>query len=127
MVAGNHLRKVPAFGAGLPYLLLRSPKRSRACLDGIEQRPVALVQRVALGKRCAQFEAERAQHAVIAVVALQNDTDERRRRTAACGAELDGYRIASGCIELGQRLAGKTREMIERLRNQRGVAAERRQ
>ena len=37
------------------------------------------------------------------------------------------YAIAFGRIEFGQRLAGKAREMIERLRDLRGVAAERRQ
>ena len=58
---------------------------------------------------------------------MQDDADERRRRSAAGGAELVRYRLALGRIEFGQRLAGETREMIERLRDQRGVAAERRQ
>ena len=58
---------------------------------------------------------------------MQDDADERRSRSAAGGAELVRDRLAFGGIEFGQRLAGKAREMIERLSNQRGVAAERRQ
>ena len=70
---------------------------------------------------------ERAQYTVVAVVALQDDADERRRRSAAGGAELVRYRFAFGGIEFGERLACETREMVERLPNQRGVAAERRE
>ena len=94
-----------------------APGRSvaRPCLDGIEQRPVALLQRIALRERRAQLQPERAQHAVVAVVALQHDADERRGRRAAGGAEFLRDRIAPRRIEFGQRLAGEAREMIERL------------
>ena len=115
MVAVARPRKSLGLRARLPCLLLRPPERTRACPDGIEQRPVALFQRVALGERCAQLEPERAKHAVVAVVALQDDADERRSRSAAGGAELVRDRLAFGGIEFGQRLADKAREMIERL------------
>ena len=127
MVAEGRPRKSLGLGARLICPLLRPPQRSRARLDGIEQRPVALPQRVPLRERRAQFEAERAQHAVVAVVALQNNADQRCRRGPAGGAELVGDRIAFGEVEFGQRPAGQTREMIERLLHQRCITAERRQ
>ena len=47
---------------------------------------------------------------------MQDDADERRRRSPAGGTELVRYRLAPGLIEFGERLARETREMIERLR-----------
>ncbi len=105
--------------------ILRPPQIHRPRLHRIEQRPVALLQHIALRKRRAQLEAERAQHAIVAVVALQHDADERRGGGTAGGAEFLGDRVALGRIERGQRLAGQTREMIERLHDQFGIAAER--
>ena len=46
---------------------------------------------------------------------------------AARCAKFLRHRIALRRIELGERFSRKAREMIERLRYQRGVAAERRQ
>ena len=62
----------------------------------------------------AQLQPERAQHAVVAVVALQHDANERRGGGAAGGAEFGGDLIPLRLIEFGERLARKTREMIER-------------
>ena len=94
MVAGNRRRKSLSLARKPALPALRPPDAARARLDGIEQRPVALFQRVALRERRAQLEPERAQHAVVAVVALQDDADERRSRSAAGGAELVRDRIA---------------------------------
>ena len=60
---------------------LRAPAQTRRPrLDGIEQRPVAFRQHMPFRERRAQLQPERAQHAVVAVVALQDDAGERRRR-----------------------------------------------
>ena len=54
-----------------------------ARLHGIEQRPVALLQRISFRKRRPQLQPERTQHAIVAIIALQHDARERRRRRAA--------------------------------------------
>src|SRR5829696_6722843 len=82
-----------------PACISRNPHPATARLDWIEQRPVALLKHVALREWRAQLESERAQHAVVAVVALQDDADERRRRSATGGAELRRDRIAFGQFE----------------------------
>jgi hypothetical protein len=86
MVACSCQRKGPRFGrrAGLPRWLGRAPQRTRPLLDRIEQRPVAVREHVALGERRAQLEPERAQHPVVAIVALQDDADE------GCGGSAAG-------------------------------------
>ena len=66
----------------------RPPQVHRPRLHGIEQPPVALLQRVALWKRRAELKAERAQHAIVAVIALQHDANERRGRRTAGGAKF---------------------------------------
>src|SRR5438105_15839519 len=77
-----------ALAARLPLQLLRPPQGRRPGLDGIEQRPVALLQHIALRKRRARLQSERAQYPVVAVVALEHDADERRCGRAAAGAAL---------------------------------------
>src|SRR5450631_3958156 len=72
MVAGCRSRKSHHLAARLPRPLLRPSQRRRHRLDRIEQRPVALLQRVAYRKRRAKLQPERAQDAIIAVIALQH-------------------------------------------------------
>src|SRR5882724_7693870 len=118
----GHLRWWPEFaaasasapGARLPRPLLRPPQARRPGLDGIEQRPIALLQHVAVRERRAELESERAQHAVVAVVALQHDADERRCGRTAAGTELLGDFIAPCSIEFNERFSREPREMIER-------------
>src|ERR1700761_6056118 len=59
-----------------------TPERS-ALPHGIEQRPVALFQLMAFRKRRARLHAERVQHSVVAVVALQDDATQDERRIGA--------------------------------------------
>src|SRR6185312_16721693 len=56
--------------------LRRAPQAAATRPDGIEQRPVALGEHMPLRKWRAQFQPERAQHAIVAVVALQDDAGE---------------------------------------------------
>src|SRR5882724_225760 len=64
----------------------RTPQARRARLDGIEQRPVAVLEHIAFRKRGAQLQPKRAQHAIVAVVTLQDHADERGSRSSAGGA-----------------------------------------
>ena len=69
---------------------------------------------MAFRKRRAQLQPERTQHAVVAVIALQHDANERRGGPAAGGAKFVGDLVSLHLIELSQRLARQMREMIER-------------
>src|SRR5438132_11307205 len=83
MVACSLSRKWPARGARLDCWLGRPSQGAAFGLDRVEQRPVAVREHVAFGERRAQLQPERAQHAIVAVVALQHDADEGcSRRTA---------------------------------------------
>src|SRR5437764_13473717 len=85
------------------------PQARRPLLDGIEQRPVPLLQHVTHGKRRAEFKTKRAQHAIVAVVALQYDANERRGRRTAGGTEFLCDLVALSGIEIGERFFGQTR------------------
>jgi hypothetical protein len=89
----------------------------------IEQRPVALLERVALGEWRPQFQPERTQHAVVAVVALQNNSYECCGGYATIRAKLLRHRFAPCSVKLGKRPAGEAGQMIERLNNLLGIAA----
>src|SRR5262249_11096305 len=82
-------------------------------------------QYVTFGERGTRLEPKRAQHAVVAVVALQHDADERCRWRATARPELLRDLFASRWIELFERSARKPCEIIERSRALLGVAAER--
>ena len=69
-----------------------APER-RALAHGVEQRPVALFERVALGEGRAGLQPERQQHAVVAVVGAQDHPPERRGRGAAAGGVVVDQRF----------------------------------
>jgi hypothetical protein len=56
---------------------------------------------------------------------LQHDADERRGSGTSRCAEFLRHRIAPRRVELGQRLAGQPRQMIERGTDGFGIAAKR--
>src|SRR6478609_790621 len=106
-------RKAGLSGLDLPRWLRRAPQRARPRLNRVEQRPVAVREHVTLGERRAQLDPERAQHPVVAVIALQDDADERCGGAAAGAAELLRHRIAPGGIELGERLPCEPGQMVQ--------------
>src|ERR1700719_4016857 len=95
-------------------LVRRAPPCPSPRFHGIEDRPVAAGQHMALRERRAQFDAERAQHAVVAVVALQDDAGEHGGGSTPTGAEFRHDSLALAFIERCQRLPGKLCDMIER-------------
>src|SRR6266567_2038376 len=95
--------------------LLRPPQPRGTRLDGIEQRPVALLQLIPLWKWSPQLQPERTQHAVVAIVALQHDANEYCSGRPATGAEFLCDRVAPQRIESRDRLSSQPREMIEPL------------
>src|ERR1700741_2697994 len=84
-----------------------SPQAPSPRLDGIEDRPVAVGQHMPLWEWCTQLDTERAQHAVVAVVALQDDAGEHGGGRAATGTKLPHDSLALGLIERLQRLFGQ--------------------
>src|SRR6266545_813102 len=114
MVTEIPRRKSLLVRANLPRWLRCPPQRRRLRLDGIEQRPVALLQLIPLWEWRAEFQPERTQHAIVAVIALQHDADERRCGRSTRCAEFLRNRIAPRRIEIGQWLAGEARQMVER-------------
>src|SRR5947209_6768130 len=117
--AFGHLRWWPnsapasasAKGARLPRPLLRPTQIRRPGPDRIEQRPVAILQDMAFREWRPQLQPKRAQHAVVAVVALQYNANEGRGGPAAAGAEFGGDLVLLRSIELSPRLSRQTREM----------------
>src|SRR5271166_3634434 len=79
--------------------------------DRIEQRPVAILQNMALGIGRARLQPERPDDAVVAIVALQDDPAQRRHSGPALRAESHRDRLAPRRAETGQRPPGKTRDL----------------
>src|ERR1700722_2699562 len=69
--------------------------------DGIEQRPVALLDDVAFGERGARFLAERVHHPVVAIIAKQHYADQGRKRRATGFAKSLGHLGASRGAKVG--------------------------
>ena len=89
----------------------------RPLAHGIEQRPVALLDDMALRERRARLEAERAHHPVVAVVAKQHHANQGRQRRAAGFAK-------AGC-DLGAALRVRDRQSRRRKTSRAGPARER--
>src|SRR5215472_5895911 len=110
---------------GFSSLMVRwstAPHR-RARPDAVEQRPVAILQHMALRIGWPRLQSERTDDAIVAIVTLQDDAGERRYREPALGAQLRRYRLAPCRVETGQRLIDKPRELVQYLPYQTRVAA----
>src|SRR5580704_2306249 len=98
----------------MPILLtppeLRAPPQWRPRPDGVEQRPVAILQLVALRIRRPRLQSERADDPIVPVIALQHDAGERHHRRPAFRAQFQGHDLASCRVETGQRRTAKLRQ-----------------
>src|SRR6516162_8903387 len=78
-----------------------APER-RALLDDLDQRPVALLQRVALRKRRPCLVPDGLEHAIVAIVGGEDRPPERHRGRTAGGVPSVDQRLALGAIETGE-------------------------
>src|SRR6516162_120685 len=92
--------------------------------DGVEQRPVAILQHMALRIGWPRLQSERTDDAIVAIVTLQDDPGERRYRDPALGAQFHRHRLTPCRVETGKRPLGDARELVECLPYQVRVAAE---
>ena len=83
----------------------------RPLANGIEQRPVALLDDVSLREWRARFLAEGAHHSVITVVAKQHHTDGCRERCAAGFTKRSRHLGAALRFEVGEGAARKAGEV----------------
>src|SRR5215472_11382097 len=68
-------------------------------LDGFQQRPVALLHRVALGERRTRLVPHRYQHAIVAVIGTEDRPSQRGRRPAAGAIPFVDQRLALVVVE----------------------------
>ena len=71
----------------VPLLLRRRAPEGFAGPNWVEQRPVALLEHVALGEGRPRLQAERNHHPVVAVIAEQHKPGEYADRSAVVGAD----------------------------------------
>ena len=71
-----------------------------------------------------RLQSERANDAVVAVIALQHDAYQRRHRNPTLGAQFQCHHLPLCRIESSERLPGAAPELVERFPHQARVAAE---
>src|SRR3954451_6970960 len=84
-------------------------RRSHA--DGIEQRPVALLDQMPLREGRPWLLAKRTHHPIVAVITKQHQPDQYGKGRTALFTKLGGHFDAALRLEVGERAARKPSEM----------------